>query len=75
MKLVTVGDALEVDIPSGLKAQAPEPDFKSGGEGVRAAHGVPLGPALDVDHHRDGWWKTDLQRSSPTWRANCRCGM
>jgi hypothetical protein len=69
-----VGDVHEVAVPRGQKVQAPEPDFESDWEGVRAAHGVPLGPVLSADHHRDGWWKADLQRSSPTWRANCRCG-
>jgi hypothetical protein len=27
-----------------MKVQALEPDFEPGWEGVRAAHGVPLGP-------------------------------
>jgi hypothetical protein len=52
--LVTVGDAHEVAVPRGLKFQAPEPDFESDLEGVRAAQGVPLGPVLSADHHRDG---------------------
>jgi hypothetical protein len=69
-----VGDAHEVAILRSLKVQAPEPDFESGREGVRAAHGVSLGPVLGADDHEDGWWKADLQRETPTWRANCRCG-
>jgi hypothetical protein len=47
------------------KIQAPEPDFESDWDGVRAAHGVPLAPVLGADHHRDGWWKADLQRMKP----------
>jgi hypothetical protein len=74
MELGAVGDAHEVAVPCGLEVQAPEQNFESGREGVRAAHGVPLGPILGADHHREGWWKADLQRSLPTWRANCRCG-
>jgi hypothetical protein len=54
VKLGTVGDAHEVAIPCGLKVQAPEPDFESSWEGVRAVHGVPLGPVLGANHHRDG---------------------
>jgi hypothetical protein len=46
MKFVAVGDAHEVAVPRGLKIQAPEPNFESGWEGVRAAHGVPLAPVL-----------------------------
>jgi hypothetical protein len=74
VELVAVGDAHEVAIPRGLKIQAPELDFESGWEGIRAAHGVPLVPVLGVDRHRDGWWEADLQREPPTLRANCRCG-
>jgi hypothetical protein len=65
VELGAVGDAHEVAVPHTLKVQAPEPDFKSGWEGVRAAHGVPLGPVLGADYHRDGWWKADLQRAVP----------
>jgi hypothetical protein len=74
VKLDTVGDAHEVAVPRGLKVQAPEPDFESGGEGVRAAHGVPLAPVLGANHHPDGLWKLIFSTRSPTWRANCRCG-
>jgi hypothetical protein len=49
--LVAVGDTHEVAAPRGLKVQV---------GGVRAAHGVPLGPVLGADHHRDGWWEADL---------------
>jgi hypothetical protein len=63
VKLGTLGDAHEVAVPRGLEVQAPEPDFEFGWEGVRASHGVPLGPVLGADHHRDGWWKVDLQRN------------
>jgi hypothetical protein len=65
VELVAVGDAHEVAVPRGLEIQAPEPDFESGWEGVRAAHGVPLGPVLSADYHLDGWWKADLQREVP----------
>jgi hypothetical protein len=65
VKLIAVGDAHEVAVPCGLKVQAPKPDFESGREGVRAAHGVPMTPVLSADHHRDGWWKADLQRAAP----------
>jgi hypothetical protein len=54
VELVTVG-VHEVAIPRGLKVHAPELDFESGWEGVRATHGVPLGPVLGANHHRDGW--------------------
>jgi hypothetical protein len=57
VKLVAVDDAHEVVISHGLKVQASEPDFESGWEGVRAAHGVPLAAVLGANHHRDGWWK------------------
>jgi hypothetical protein len=66
VELIVVGDAHEVAVPRGLKVQVPEPDFEPGWKGVRAAHGVPLGPVLGADHHRDGWWEADLQRGSPT---------
>jgi hypothetical protein len=65
VELVTVGDAQEVAVPRGLEVQAPDPDFESAREGVRAAHGVSLGPILGADHHRDGWWEADLQRATP----------
>jgi hypothetical protein len=51
VKLDAVGDAREVVVPRSLKVQAPEPDFESGWEGVRAAHGVSLAPVLGADHH------------------------
>jgi hypothetical protein len=65
VELVAVGDAHVVAVPRGLEIQAPEPDFESDWEGVRSAHGVPQGHVLGADHHRDGWWKTDLQRVRP----------
>jgi hypothetical protein len=73
VKLVAVGDAHELVVPHGLKVQAPEPDFESGWEWVRAAHGVSLAPVLSADHHRDGRWKLIFSAQSPTWRANYRC--
>jgi hypothetical protein len=57
VELSTVGDTHEVAVPRGLEVQASEPDFESGWEGVRAAHGVRLAPVLGADHHRDGLWK------------------
>jgi hypothetical protein len=57
VKLIAVGDAHEVVIPRGLKVQAPEPDFLSGRERVRGAHGIPLAPVLGANHHRDGPWR------------------
>jgi hypothetical protein len=60
VELGPVGDAHEVVVPRGQKVQAPEPDFEPDWERVRATHGVPLGPILGVDRHRDGWWKADL---------------
>jgi hypothetical protein len=60
VELVAVGEAHEVAVPCGLKVQAPEPDFKSGWERVRAAHGVHLGPELGANHHRDCRWGADL---------------
>jgi hypothetical protein len=70
VKLVTVDDADEVAVPCGLKVQAPEPDFESGWEGVRATHGVPLAPVLGANHHRDGRWDLIFSARLPTWRAN-----
>jgi hypothetical protein len=54
-EFIAVGDAHEVAVPRGLKVQAPEPDFKSGWEGIRAAHGIPLAAVLNANHHREGW--------------------
>jgi hypothetical protein len=65
VKLVVVGDAHGVAVPRGLEVQAPEPDFESGWEGVRAAHGVPLAPVLGADHHRDGLWKLIFSARTP----------
>jgi hypothetical protein len=52
-EFLTVGEAHQVAVPRGLKVQAPEPDFESGGEGVRAAHGVTLTAVLGANHHRE----------------------
>jgi hypothetical protein len=60
MELDVVGDAHEVVVPRGLEVQTPEPDFESGQEGLRAAHGVPLVPVLGADHHRDGWREANV---------------
>jgi hypothetical protein len=38
-ELIAVGDAHKVVVPRGLEVQAPEPNFESGWEGVRASHG------------------------------------
>jgi hypothetical protein len=65
VKLVAVGDAHEVAVPHGLKVQAPEPNFESGWEGVRVAHGVPLAPVLGANHYRDGWWELIFSERSP----------
>jgi hypothetical protein len=54
-EFVAVGDTHEVAVPRSLKVQAPEPDFESGWEGVRAAHGIPLAAVLDANHHQEGW--------------------
>jgi hypothetical protein len=53
-EFIAVGDAHEVAVPCGLKVQAPEPDFESGWEGVRVAHGIPLAAVLGANHHREG---------------------
>jgi hypothetical protein len=65
MELDAVGDAHEVAVPRGLEVQTPKPDFESGWEGVRTAHGVPLAHVLSADHHRDGCRESDLQREAP----------
>jgi hypothetical protein len=65
MELGAVGDAHEVAIPRGLEVQIPKPHFESGREGVRTAHGVPLAPVLDADHHRDGCREANLQHEAP----------
>jgi hypothetical protein len=54
-EFITVGEAHEVAVPRSLEVQAPEPDFESGWEGVRAAHGIPLVAVLGANHHREGW--------------------
>jgi hypothetical protein len=64
-KLVAVGNAHEVAVHRGLKVQAPEPDFESGWEGVRAAHRIPLAPVLGADHHREGLLKLIFSAKSP----------
>jgi hypothetical protein len=65
VEFVTVGDAHEVVVPLGLKVQAPELNFEPGWERVLAAHGVPLGPVLGADHHRDYSWEVDLSVCLP----------
>jgi hypothetical protein len=65
VKLIAVGDAHEVVVPRGLKVQASEPDFESGWEEVRAAHGIPLALVLGADHHRDGLWKLIFSAQFP----------
>jgi hypothetical protein len=55
MEFLTVGEAHQVAVPCGLKIQAPELDFESGREGVRAAHGVTLTTVLGANHHRENW--------------------
>jgi hypothetical protein len=52
-EFLTVSEAHEVAVPRSLKVQAPEPDFESGREGVRAAHGVTLTALLGANHHRE----------------------
>jgi hypothetical protein len=54
-ELLTVGEAHEVAVLRSLKVQAPEPDFESGWEGVRAAHGVALTAVLGANRHRESW--------------------
>jgi hypothetical protein len=49
-KFLTAGEAHEEAVPRGLKIEAPEPDFESGG-GVRAAHGVTRTAVLGANHH------------------------
>jgi hypothetical protein len=51
VEFLTVGEAHQVAVPHSLKVQAPEPDFESSGEGVRAAHGVTLTAVLSANHH------------------------
>jgi hypothetical protein len=65
MELDAVGDAHEVAIPHGLEVQTPKPDFESGREGVRTAHGVPLAPVVGADHHRGSCREADLQCEAP----------
>jgi hypothetical protein len=48
MEFLTVGEAHQV-------VQAPEPDFESGREGVRAAHGVALTAVLSANHYQESW--------------------
>jgi hypothetical protein len=50
-EFLTVGEAHQVAVPRSLKVQAPEPDFKSGREGVRAAYGVTLTAILGANQH------------------------
>jgi hypothetical protein len=55
MEFLTVGEAHQVAVPRSLKVQTPEPDFESGREGVRAAHGVALTAVLSANHYRESW--------------------
>jgi hypothetical protein len=75
VEFVVVGDAHEVAVPRGLKAQAPEPDFEPGWEGTKLPMEY-LWPRYSV--------RITIERAvdepifsayPPTWRANCRCGM
>jgi hypothetical protein len=50
-EFLTVSEAHQVAVPRGLKVQAPELEFDSGGEGVRAAHGVMLTAVLGANKH------------------------
>jgi hypothetical protein len=54
-EFLTVAEAHEVVVPRSLEVQAPEPDFESGREGVRATNGVPLAAVLGANHHRESW--------------------
>jgi hypothetical protein len=54
-EFLTVCEAHQVVVPRSLKVQAPELDFESGWEGVRAAHGVALTAVLGANHHRESW--------------------
>jgi hypothetical protein len=54
-EFLRVSEAHQVAVPRSLKVQAPKPDFESGREGVRAAHGVALTAALGANHHRESW--------------------
>jgi hypothetical protein len=54
-EFLTVSEAHQVAVPRGLKVQAPEPDFESAREGVRASHGVTLTAVLGANHHRENW--------------------
>jgi hypothetical protein len=54
-EFLTISEAHKVAVPRGLKVQALEPDFESGREGVRAAHGVTLTAVLGANHHRESW--------------------
>jgi hypothetical protein len=54
-EFLTVSEAHQVAVPRGLKVQAHEPDFESGRDGVRAAHGVTLTAVFGANHHRESW--------------------
>jgi hypothetical protein len=64
-EFLTVSEAHQVAIPRNLKVQAPEPDFESGREGVRAVHRVALTAVLGANHRRESWGRVDLQRAVP----------
>jgi hypothetical protein len=53
-KVLTVGEAHEIAVPCSLEVQAPEPDFESGWEGVRAAHGIPPRYSVRITIERAG---------------------
>jgi hypothetical protein len=65
VELGAVGDAHQVAVPRGLEVQTPKPDLESSRERVRAAHGVSLPPVLGAEHHRGGYWETNLEREAP----------
>jgi hypothetical protein len=51
VELVPVEEAHMVVVPRGLKVQAPEPDFESGRNRVRPAHGDPFGMSSRCESH------------------------
>jgi hypothetical protein len=73
-EFVAVGDAHEVAVPHGLKVQAPNRFSNPAGRGSELPMEY-LWARYSVRITIERACGADLQCESPTWRANCQCGI